>query len=177
MFIDTSFNTVPTVLANLHQSFHEAAVRCFAYARSLSRVKSTPSSLLIKTIDSIIGLAFVMLQRRTRAKGSQNLERVRSAISRRQIQWLACKAFGAVFQRRQTQHRPLLAWLDGSLAAVRPSSSAERRMLEGATTWRGGRAGAPQSSRISRWRRNRPPPPSPRRAVELLTSLQVQVVP
>lgn len=129
MFIDTSFNTVPTVLANLHQSFREAAVRCFEYNRSLSKVKPTHSRLLIskllprcgkgcpksnrrahqylhllsirprltllnitdqrpsETVDSIIALAHVMLQRRTRTKASQNVERVRSVISRRQIQW------------------------------------------------------------------------------------------
>lgn len=49
---------------------------------------------------------------------------------------LACKAFDAVFQRRQTRHRALLAWLRSSLAAVRPSGSAERCMLEGAISWR-----------------------------------------
>jgi hypothetical protein len=47
MFIDTSLNTVPTVLANLHQSFHEAAVRCFEYVRGLSRIRPTHSHLLI----------------------------------------------------------------------------------------------------------------------------------
>ncbi|KAF2794045.1 hypothetical protein K505DRAFT_361455 [Melanomma pulvis-pyrius CBS 109.77] len=142
MFIDTSFNTVPTVLANLYQSFREAAVRCFAYNRSLSKVRPTHSRLLIKTIDGIIALAYVMLQRRTRAKASQNVERVRSIISRRHVQWLACKAFEAVFQRRQTQHCALLAWLRRSLAAARPSSAAERSLLEGAAaTWRAGHGG------------------------------------
>ena len=47
MFIDTSFNTVLTVLANLYQSFREAAVRCFEYERSLSKVRPTHSHLLI----------------------------------------------------------------------------------------------------------------------------------
>jgi hypothetical protein len=47
MFIDTAFNTVPTVLANVYQSFHEAAVRCFEYVRSLNKVRPTHSRLLI----------------------------------------------------------------------------------------------------------------------------------
>jgi hypothetical protein len=47
MLIDTSFNGVPTVLANLYQSFHEAAVRCFEYARSLRKARPIHSSLLI----------------------------------------------------------------------------------------------------------------------------------
>lgn len=55
MFIDTSFNTVPTVLANLYQSFREAAVRCFAYNRSLSKVRPTHSRLLISEFDPQTG--------------------------------------------------------------------------------------------------------------------------
>jgi len=40
-----------------------------------------------ETVDSIAALACVMLQRRTRTKSIQNVERVRSVISRRYIQW------------------------------------------------------------------------------------------
>lgn len=47
MFIDTSLNSVATVLGNVHQSFHEAAVRCFEYLRSLNKVRPTHSRLLI----------------------------------------------------------------------------------------------------------------------------------
>lgn len=39
------------------------------------------------TVDSIIALAFVMLQRRTRSRAAQNAEKVRGVISRRQVQW------------------------------------------------------------------------------------------
>jgi hypothetical protein len=49
MLIDTSLNSVATVLANLHQSFLEAAVRCLEYARVLSKVRTTCSNLLIST--------------------------------------------------------------------------------------------------------------------------------
>jgi hypothetical protein len=47
MLIDTSFNSVPTVLANLYQSFHEAAARCFEYVRNLCKARPIHSSLLI----------------------------------------------------------------------------------------------------------------------------------
>jgi hypothetical protein len=47
---------------------------------------------------------------------------------------LACKAFVAVFQRKQTQHRALLSWLEKSLVGARISDPAERRMLECAIT-------------------------------------------
>lgn len=47
MFIDTSLNSVATVFANLYQSFYESAVRCLEYARVLTQVRTTCSSLLI----------------------------------------------------------------------------------------------------------------------------------
>ena len=55
MFTDTSFNTVPTVLANLYQSFRAAAVRCFVYARSLSKTRPTHSRLLISECPPKVG--------------------------------------------------------------------------------------------------------------------------
>jgi hypothetical protein len=51
---------------------------------------------------------------------------------------LACKAFADVFQRRQTQHGALLAWIERRMAAVRPLSRAERCMLDDAVAWRAG---------------------------------------
>lgn len=51
MFIDTALNSVSTVLTNLHQSFHEAAVRCLEYVRVLSKARTTCSSLLISAFN------------------------------------------------------------------------------------------------------------------------------
>jgi hypothetical protein len=50
MYIDASLNSVSTILANLYQSFHEAAVRCLEYVRVLSKVRATCSGLLISTL-------------------------------------------------------------------------------------------------------------------------------
>lgn len=47
MLIDPSLNSVATVLANVYQSFYEAAVRCLEYARVLLRVRKMGSGLLI----------------------------------------------------------------------------------------------------------------------------------
>jgi len=49
---------------------------------------------------------------------------------------LACQAFRAVFQRRQTRHATLLAWLNSSLAAVSPTCRADARMMNNATAGR-----------------------------------------
>ncbi|KAH4908622.1 hypothetical protein HBI80_055510 [Parastagonospora nodorum] len=130
MYIDASLNSVSTILGNLYQSFHEAAVRCLEYVRVLSRVRTTCSSVLIKTVDSIIALAFVMLQRRSRSRSDRPKSAVQSVISRRHLQWLACKAFLSVFQRKQTQHRALLVWLEQAFKAARISDEHERRLLD-----------------------------------------------
>ncbi|XTI92600.1 hypothetical protein V2W45_810284 [Cenococcum geophilum] len=135
MFLDTSFNSVPTVLANLYQSFLESAVRCFEYVRHLSALKEPSSRLLI--IGNLVALAFVMVQRRTlKTSGEKDGSKNKSTVRRRQIQWLACQAFRAVFQRRQTRHATLLAWLNSSLAAVSPTCRADARMMDNATAGR-----------------------------------------
>ncbi|KAF2854629.1 hypothetical protein T440DRAFT_239477 [Plenodomus tracheiphilus IPT5] len=81
----------------------------------------------VETVDNMIALAFVMLQRRARSRTSDGV--VQHVCSRRQLQWLAYRAFQTVFERRQTQHRTLLAWLKASLRSVFVSSDTERRML------------------------------------------------
>ncbi|KAL5121967.1 Telomerase reverse transcriptase [Pleosporales sp. CAS-2024a] len=87
MYLDASLNSVSTILGNLYQSFEEAAVRCLEYVRVLSRVRTTCSSVLIKTIDGMIALAFVMLQRPCRSRSSRPQCAIQNVISRRQLQW------------------------------------------------------------------------------------------
>ncbi|KAH7401801.1 hypothetical protein DE146DRAFT_651599 [Phaeosphaeria sp. MPI-PUGE-AT-0046c] len=132
MYIDAALNSVSTILGNLYHSFREAAVRCLEYVRVLSKVRPTCSSLLIKTVDSIIALAYVMLQRRSRSRNDRPKVAVQSVISRRHLQWLACTAFLKAFRQKQTQHRALLSWLEKSLVGARISDAAERCVLESA---------------------------------------------
>lgn len=54
MFIDTSLNSVPTVLANLHQAFSNSALRCYEYVRVLSRSRPTHPQLLISKLSHIV---------------------------------------------------------------------------------------------------------------------------
>lgn len=65
MFIDTSFNTVATVLGNVYQSFYEAAVRCFEYVRSLNKARPTHSKLLISAYLPSSGIADSNANRQT----------------------------------------------------------------------------------------------------------------
>lgn len=43
--------------------------------------------LFLGTVDNIIALAYVMLQRHSRSRRSREAMIVQSAISRRQVQW------------------------------------------------------------------------------------------
>ena len=49
---------------------------------------------------------------------------------------LACRAFWAVFQRRQTRHATLLTWLNSSLAAVSPTCRTDARIMDNAAAGR-----------------------------------------
>ncbi|KAL6709686.1 Telomerase reverse transcriptase [Coniothyrium glycines] len=130
VLIDARLNSVSTILANLYQSFRQAAVRCLEYARVLSKVRTTCSTLLIKTIDNMIALSYVMLQRRSVRHSDSKVKLIQNVISRRHLQWLACKAFQEVFQRKQTQHGGLLAWLQAAIVGARASDVSERSLLE-----------------------------------------------
>jgi hypothetical protein len=47
-------------------------------------------STIVETVDNIIALAFVMLQRRSRLRNDGQKGVIQSAISRRQLQWYVC---------------------------------------------------------------------------------------
>jgi hypothetical protein len=49
MFLDTSFNALQTVLANVYQSFLDSAQRCAEYIRELAVSRRPNSRLLIST--------------------------------------------------------------------------------------------------------------------------------
>ncbi|KAJ9663453.1 Telomerase reverse transcriptase [Coniosporium apollinis] len=130
MFFDTAFNALPTVLTNLYHTFHESALRCYGYLKSLPPNRQPPPRLLIKTVAELVALALAMMKRRTASKkGWAGYE---CTVGKRQTKWLACKAFQDVFQRRQTRFAVLLAWLEDGLLAAWPTSRVERGLMEGA---------------------------------------------
>jgi hypothetical protein len=47
MFLDTGFNSVPTVLTNIYQNFIESAMKFYSYTKSLPFNKRPRSILLI----------------------------------------------------------------------------------------------------------------------------------
>ncbi|KAK3075702.1 Telomerase reverse transcriptase [Teratosphaeriaceae sp. CCFEE 6253] len=113
MLLSTTYNGLPTVLANLYYSFSDVAQKSYYYIRSLPPGKQPGDTLLIKTLDDAVKLAVVLMKRRKRT--SKDIMPYECCVSNAQARWLAYTAFHAVFQRRQTRHGGLLTWLRAQL--------------------------------------------------------------
>ena len=119
MFLDTSYNTMSTVLSSLYQTYVETAQKCFAYIKSLSAQNQPSVRLLVKTVEDIISLSFALMSRRGRRTGQW--VQYECAVSKRFARWLACTAFSTIFGRKQTKYQLLLAWLAQGMTRARLS--------------------------------------------------------
>ncbi|TKA71880.1 hypothetical protein B0A55_06334 [Friedmanniomyces simplex] len=126
MLSSTKYNSVQTVFANLYHSFSEIAQKSYHYMRSLPAGKQPGGRLLIRTLDDVVKLACVLMRRRKRT--SKDVLGYECCVSDAQARWLAYTAFHAVFQRRQTKHGELLAWLKAQL--VSRELGMQRKLLE-----------------------------------------------
>ncbi|RDL40109.1 uncharacterized protein BP5553_00088 [Venustampulla echinocandica] len=116
MFLDTSFNSVQTVISNVHSAFVETASKMWIYARCLPVRKQPGTNLLIKTISDLIDLAFALMK--SKSKNSKNIG-YKCALTKVQVEWLAVNAFRDVLRKRQTKYRKTLEWLDRRVAMLR----------------------------------------------------------
>ncbi|KAI9664915.1 MAG: hypothetical protein M1821_006363 [Bathelium mastoideum] len=117
MYLDSSFNSLSTVLSNLYHNYAETAQKCFAYIKSLPAQKRPSLSVLIRTIKDVIALSCALMSRRGRRTGQWT--QYQCAVSQRSARWLAYTAFGDVFGRKQTKYQLLLAWLAKGLAKTK----------------------------------------------------------
>jgi len=126
MFLDTAHNSLATVLFNIHSAFHESATKLWTYARCLPSGKQPCTKLLIKTVEGLIDLAFVLLK--SKGKNTKNAGYT-CAVSKVQVEWyvlksswrvwcadsfhrLAINAFKDVLQVRQSKYGKLLEWVN-----------------------------------------------------------------
>ncbi|KAK8218413.1 hypothetical protein HDK77DRAFT_19082 [Phyllosticta capitalensis] len=131
MFLDTCFNELATVLANLFRCFLDAAQRSFEYVKSLpGSGRRRSNELLIKTVDDVCVLAAGMMMGRQRRRQEERRGPYRCDVSRRHGRWLACRAFDRVFRPRQTSYAAFVGWLRANLAQARPTSRADCALLE-----------------------------------------------
>ncbi|KAH6671185.1 hypothetical protein B0J14DRAFT_89821 [Halenospora varia] len=115
MFLDTSFNSLATVLKNVYTAFVETATKMWTYARCLPIGKQPGTKLLIKTISDLMELAFVLMK--SKAKNKKNVG-YKCAVSKVQVEWLATNAFRTVLQKRQSKYGKVIEWLGVRIGAL-----------------------------------------------------------
>jgi len=105
MFLDTSFNSLATVLGNIYENFTETATKMWMYAKCLPSQKQPGAKLVISeslasrwnhdaraaltkgnlgTIENLVDMAFVLLK--SKGKNKKN-EGYRCAVSKAQVEW------------------------------------------------------------------------------------------
>ncbi|KAJ5032244.1 uncharacterized protein L3040_008853 [Drepanopeziza brunnea f. sp. 'multigermtubi'] len=114
MYLDTSFNALPTVQSNLSLAFTETATKMWTYARSLPSHKRPGPPLVIQTIQRLVAMASVLVQGKGpgRKRGDEGY---RCAVSPAQLEMLAVCAFREVLGKRQSRYGEVIGWLDGRI--------------------------------------------------------------
>ena len=84
MFLDTSHNSLGTVLSNIHSAFYESASKMWTYARCMPAGKQPGTRLLIKTVEDLINLAFVLVKSKGKNRKNSGYS---CAVSKVQVEW------------------------------------------------------------------------------------------
>ncbi|KAL8811749.1 MAG: hypothetical protein Q9200_001548 [Gallowayella weberi] len=126
MFLDTNLNSLSNAISNIYQNFMETAMKYYRYVKSMRPENQPHAALLIDTIWSVVGVAFVLIKAKHRNQTSQEYN---CAVSKRQVQWLALTAFSKVLKRKQTKFQAVLVWANTALEDVRPRDGMEELRL------------------------------------------------
>jgi hypothetical protein len=84
MFLDTSHNSLSTVLSNIHGAFVETATKMHTYNRCLPNEKQPAPHLIVKTIQDLIELAFVLMK--SKGKNKTNMG-YKCGVKKIQVEW------------------------------------------------------------------------------------------
>ncbi|KAF3926350.1 hypothetical protein AA313_de0202275 [Arthrobotrys entomopaga] len=135
VYLNTTFNSRPTVVTNLYWSFVDAAMKFYRYyrnislhrrrrrSRSRSRSRSAPTEIndrqILNIISEFMSLAYtLMMSRENREYDAQgNVIPKSGLIGRVQVRWLVAKAFLRVLGKKQTLFAGVLGWLRGCVKA------------------------------------------------------------
>ncbi|KAF8847635.1 hypothetical protein BDZ45DRAFT_607177 [Acephala macrosclerotiorum] len=128
MFLDTTFNSLKTVLTNVYTAFIESATKLWTYAKCLPTGKKPGTQLIIKTIGDLIELAFVLMK--SKGKNRRNTG-YGCKLSKVQVEWLGVNAFERVLRRRQSRYGKVLEWLEGKIRVLRMREGETCRRMEG----------------------------------------------
>ncbi|KAF3916552.1 hypothetical protein ABW20_dc0102400 [Dactylellina cionopaga] len=124
IYLNTSFNSRPTVVTNLYWSFVDAGMKFYRYYRSLScgtrnhkRKQTQPHKInerqILDLISEFMSLAYtLMMSREDREYDEQgNVIPRGGLVGRVQVRWLVAKAFLRVLGKKQTLFPRVLNWL------------------------------------------------------------------
>lgn len=128
MFLDTSFNSMKTVLSNVFSAFIESATKMWTYAKYLPLGKQPGTKLLLKTINDLIELAFVLMK--GKGKNKRNVG-YKCALSKVQVEWLAMNAFSMVLKKRQSKYGMVLEWVEDKMKRMRDREAEMCMRMEG----------------------------------------------
>ncbi|TVY56277.1 Telomerase reverse transcriptase [Lachnellula cervina] len=117
MFLDTSYNSLSTVLSNIHSAFLETATKTWTYIRLLPPSKKPRTELLKKTIIDTIELAFVLMKSKGR-NGNKGNVGYRCKVTKVMVEWLAMHAFTNVLKKRQSGYGGIISWLEGKIRSL-----------------------------------------------------------
>lgn len=116
LFLDTSLNSLHTVLSNIHSAFLDTAMKMWTYIKLLPVGKKPSTKLLVKTINDTIDLAFVLMK--SKGKNAKN-KGFACKVTKVMVEWLAVHAFRDVLRRRQSDYGTILEWLEGRIGVLR----------------------------------------------------------
>jgi len=115
MYLDTSYNSTSTVLSNIYSAFIETATKMWTYAKCLPPGKQPGSKLLIKTINDLVEMAYVLIK--SKGKNKKN-EGYQCALKKVQVEYLALNAFREVLKKRQSKYGKVISWLGERIACL-----------------------------------------------------------
>jgi hypothetical protein len=118
MYLDTTYNSLPTVLTNIYTSFLETATKTYAYARCLPSSKQPTVALLTRTITALIEMAYVLIKSKGRAKKGVELG-YKCAVTKPQIAFMALNAFRKVLGKRQSRYGKVITWLASRISELK----------------------------------------------------------
>lgn len=115
MFIDMALNSKMVVARNVYEIFVESASKMCAYDKCLPPGKRAGTKMLVRTIEALVELAFVLMKSKARNLGNRGFK---CGMESGEVKWLCLSAFRKVLGRRQSRYTAVLEWLGKELEGV-----------------------------------------------------------
>lgn len=125
MFLDSSLNSVSTILRNLYLSYRRAALRCLHHWRGLARYRRIDGQILVDILEDLEATALSIVQRRDNKKSQ-----FQCSLHPGQNRWVALRAFFDVLKTHQSRHKAAISWIQKEMSTIRPRSGMNGNALQ-----------------------------------------------